>query len=70
VEEVLKKSGDNLTRENVMKQAASLKGFRVETMLPGITITTGSDDFAPIESVQLERFNGKQWELFGDVMGK
>jgi branched-chain amino acid transport system substrate-binding protein len=70
VEEVLKKSGDNLTRENVMKQAASLKGFRVETMLPGITITTGADDFAPIESVQLERFNGKQWELFGDVMGK
>jgi branched-chain amino acid transport system substrate-binding protein len=70
VAEVLKKSGDNLTRENVMKQAASLKGFRVETMLPGITITTGSDDFAPIESVQLERFNGKQWELFGEVMGK
>ena len=70
VQEVLKKSGDNLTRENVMKQAASLKGFRVETMLPGITITTGSDDFAPIESVQLERFNGKQWELFGEVMGK
>ncbi len=70
VEEVLKKSGDNLTRENVMKQAASLKGFRVETMLPGITMTTGSDDFAPIESVQLERFNGKQWELFGEVIGK
>ncbi|MDQ5848743.1 MAG: ABC transporter substrate-binding protein [Pseudomonadota bacterium] len=70
VEEVLKKSGDNLTRENVMKQAASLKGFRVETMLPGITMTTGSDDFAPIEAVQLERFNGKQWELFGEVMGK
>jgi branched-chain amino acid transport system substrate-binding protein len=70
VHEVLKKCGDNLTRENVMKQAASLKGFRVETMLPGITITTGADDFAPIESVQLERFNGKQWELFGEVMGK
>jgi branched-chain amino acid transport system substrate-binding protein len=70
VAEVLKKCGDNLTRENVMKQAASLQGFRVDTMLPGITITTGGDDFAPIESVQLERFNGKQWELFGEVMGK
>ena len=70
VHEVLKKCGDNLTRENVMKQAASLKGFRVDTMLPGISITTGSDDFAPIESVQLERFNGKQWELFGEVMGR
>ena len=68
--EVLKKCGDNLTRDNVMKQAASLKGFRVETMLPGISITTGSDDFAPIESVQLERFNGKQWELFGGVLGR
>jgi branched-chain amino acid transport system substrate-binding protein len=66
--EVLTKCGDNLTRENVMKQAASMKGFRVETMLPGIAITTGSDDFAPIESVQLERFNGKQWELFGEVI--
>ena len=70
VHEVLKKCGSNLTRENVMKQAASMKGFRVDTMLPGISITTGSDDFAPIESVQLERFTGKQWELFGDVMGR
>jgi branched-chain amino acid transport system substrate-binding protein len=68
--EVLTKCGDNLTRENVMKQAASMKGFRVETMLPGIAITTGSDDFAPIESVQLQRFNGKQWQLFGEVMGR
>ena len=50
--------------------AGWLKGFRIETMLPGISITTGSDDFAPIESVQLERFNGKQWELFGDILGR
>jgi hypothetical protein len=68
--EVLKKCGDNLTRENIMKQAAGMKGFRVETMLPGISITTGSDDFAPIEAVQLERFNGKQWELFGGILGR
>ena len=68
--QVLKQCGDNLTRENVMRQAASMKGFRVDTMLPGISITTGSDDFAPIQAMRLERFNGKQWELFGDVMGK
>jgi branched-chain amino acid transport system substrate-binding protein len=67
--QVLKQCGDNLTRENIMKQAASLKGWRVDTLLPGITITTSGEDFAPIQAVQLERFNGKQWELFGDVMG-
>jgi len=68
--QVLRQCGDNLTRENVMRQAASMKGWRPETLLPGITITTSADDFAPVESVQLERFNGKQWELFGSVLGK
>jgi branched-chain amino acid transport system substrate-binding protein len=66
---VLRQCGDNLTRENVMRQAANMKGYRVETLLPGVTISTSSDDFAPIEAVQLERFNGKQWELFGEVLG-
>jgi len=66
--EVLRKCGDSLTRENVMRQAASMKGWRVDTLLPGITITTSQDDFAPIQSVQLQRFNGKQWELFGEVI--
>jgi len=64
----LKQCGDDLTRENVMRQSASLKNLRLETLLPGITITTTPDDYAPIEAVQLQRFNGKQWELFGDVM--
>jgi branched-chain amino acid transport system substrate-binding protein len=68
--QVLKQCGDNLTRENVMKQAASLKDFRVETLLPGIKINTGPADFAPIESVQLIKFDGKEWVRFGDVMGK
>jgi len=68
LEQVLKQCGDTLTRENVMKQAASLKRFRVDTMLPGISITTSSSDFAPIEAVQLERFNGQQFELFGEVI--
>jgi branched-chain amino acid transport system substrate-binding protein len=68
VHQVLKQAGNELTRENIMRQAASMNDFRVDTLLPKITITTSKDDYAPIEAVQLQRFNGKQWELFGDVM--
>jgi branched-chain amino acid transport system substrate-binding protein len=66
--QVLKQCGDNLTRENVMKQAASLKDFRTEVLLPGIKINTGPNDFAPISSLQLMKFKGDKWELFGDVI--
>jgi ABC-type branched-subunit amino acid transport system substrate-binding protein len=66
--QVLKQCGDNLTRENIMKQAASLKDFRTEVMLPGIKINTGPDDFAPISQLQLMRFKGERWNLFGDVI--
>ena len=66
--QVLKQAGDNLTRENIMRQAASMKDFRIDTLLPRITITTSKDDFAPIKAVQLQRFNGTQWEVFGEVM--
>ena len=66
--EVLKMCGDNLTRENVMKQAASLKGFEQGGLLPGVTITTGPGDFQPIEQLQLMRFKGERWQLFGDVI--
>jgi branched-chain amino acid transport system substrate-binding protein len=65
---VLKQCGDNLTRENVMRQAASMKGFAIDTLLPGVTISTGGQDFAPIQSVQLMRFNGSQWERFGEIL--
>ena len=68
--QVLKLAGDNLTRDNIMKQAASMKNFRVDTMLPGISINTSDDDFAPIQSVQLIRFDGKEWKRFGEIMGK
>ena len=68
--QVLKQAGDNLTRENIIKQAASMNGFRVDTMLPGIRINTSQDDFAPIEAAQLQRFNGKEWVRFGQVIGK
>jgi branched-chain amino acid transport system substrate-binding protein len=66
--QVLKQCGDNLTRENIMKQAASLKGFRTEMLLPGIMIDTSPTDFAPISQLQLQRFKGERWELFGDVI--
>ncbi|MGJ5176850.1 ABC transporter substrate-binding protein [Bradyrhizobium oligotrophicum] len=66
--EVLKRCGDELTRANVMKQAASLKQFAQGGLLPGITLTTGPDDFQPIEQLQLMQFKGERWQLFGDVM--
>jgi branched-chain amino acid transport system substrate-binding protein len=66
--QVLKNCGDDLTRANVMKQAASLKDFRTEVLLPGIKINTSPTDFAPISSLQLQRFKGERWELFGDVI--
>ncbi|PZA09673.1 branched-chain amino acid ABC transporter substrate-binding protein [Rhodopseudomonas palustris] len=65
---VLKNCGDNLTRANVMKQAASLKDFRTEVLLPGVKINTSATDFAPISQLQLQRFKGEKWELFGDVI--
>jgi branched-chain amino acid transport system substrate-binding protein len=66
--QVLKQCGDDLTRENVMKQAANLKNFRTEMLLPGISINTSPTDFAPIDQLQLMRFKGEKWELFGDVI--
>ncbi len=66
--EVLKKCGDDLTRANIMKQAADLKDFRTEVLLPGIKINTSPTDFAPISQLQLMRFKGEKWELFGDII--
>jgi ABC-type branched-subunit amino acid transport system substrate-binding protein len=66
--QVLKQCGDDLTRENVMKQAASLKNFSSDVMLPGIKINTSPDDFFPIEQMQLMKFDGTAWHLFGDVI--
>jgi len=67
---VLKQAGENLTRENVMRQAANLKDFVLAAALPGIRINTSQNDFAPFESVQLIQFDGRQWNRFGEVMGK
>lgn len=65
---VLEMCGNNLTRENVMKQAASIKDFTVPMLLPGITINTSPTDFFPIEQQQMARFDGKEWKLFGPIL--
>jgi branched-chain amino acid transport system substrate-binding protein len=66
--QVLKQCGENLTRQNVMKQAANLKGLRLGMLLPGIAINTSATDFAPIEQMQMMRFSGERWEPFGPVL--
>jgi ABC-type branched-subunit amino acid transport system substrate-binding protein len=65
---VLQACGDDLTRENMMKQAASINGLQLEGLLPGITINTSATDFAPIKQFQLRKFKGEHWESLGDVI--
>jgi branched-chain amino acid transport system substrate-binding protein len=66
--QVLKQCGDDLSRENVMQQAANLRNFEPGLLLPGIAIDTSPTDFAPIEQLQLMKFKGQTWQLFGDVI--
>jgi ABC-type branched-subunit amino acid transport system substrate-binding protein len=66
--QVLKQCGDDLTRENVMKQAASLKDFTPDTLLPGIKVNTGATDFAPIEQLKMMQFKNGKWDFFGDII--
>jgi branched-chain amino acid transport system substrate-binding protein len=65
---VLQMCGDDLTRANVMKQAENLKNFTPDTLLPGVSINTSPTDFAPIKQLQMMRFKGEKWELFGDII--
>jgi branched-chain amino acid transport system substrate-binding protein len=65
---VLEMCGDDLTRANVMKQAASLKDFTPDTLLPGVKLNTSDTDFAPIAQLQMQRFKGQKWELFGEII--
>jgi len=67
---VLKQCGDDLTRENVIKQAASIKNLELGMLLPGIRVNTGPNDFAPIKQMQMQRFKGNTWELFGPIVGE
>jgi branched-chain amino acid transport system substrate-binding protein len=66
--QVLKQCGNDLSRENIMKQAANLKDFELPTLLPGVKINTGPNDYFPIETLQMERWDGKNWVLFGGVI--
>jgi ABC-type branched-subunit amino acid transport system substrate-binding protein len=66
--QVLKQCGDELTRDNVMKQAANLHDFVVPLTLPGIKLNTTPTDFAPIKQVQMAKFDGQKWNLFGDLL--
>jgi branched-chain amino acid transport system substrate-binding protein len=66
--QILKQCGDDLTRANVMKQAASLKDFEPGGLLPGVKVNTSATDFAPISQLQLQRFKGENWELFGEIL--
>jgi len=66
--QVLKQCGDELTRENVMRQAANLKDFEPGLLLPGIKINTSPTDYFPVEQMQMSRFNGEHGELFGPVI--
>jgi branched-chain amino acid transport system substrate-binding protein len=65
---VLKAAGDNLTRENLMKQAASIHDEKLPMLLPGIVVSTSATDFAPIKQMQLSKFDGTTWRLFGEVI--
>jgi branched-chain amino acid transport system substrate-binding protein len=66
--QTIKQCGDDLTRANVMKQAANLKDLQLGMLLPGITINTSPTDFAPLKQMQMEKFSGEKWELFGPVL--
>ncbi len=67
--QVLKQAGDDLTRANIMKQAANLKDLVLDTSLPGVKINTSPTDFYPIEQLQMMRFKGEKYELFGPIIG-
>jgi branched-chain amino acid transport system substrate-binding protein len=64
---VLKQCGNDLSRENIMRQAANVKNLELPLLLPGIKINTSPTDFAPIEQEQLAKFNGEKWDDFGEL---
>jgi ABC-type branched-subunit amino acid transport system substrate-binding protein len=68
VVQVLKQCRNDLSRENIMRQAANLKNFHAPMLLPGVTVNTSPTNYSPIRQLQLETFNGANWELIGDVL--
>jgi branched-chain amino acid transport system substrate-binding protein len=65
---VLKQCGDDLTRENVMKQATNLKNVELDLSLPGMKANTTADDYRVNKQMQMMKFNGERWELFGPIL--
>ncbi len=65
--QVLKQCGNDLSRENIIKQAENLKNVELPLLLPGIKVNTGPDDHAPLEQEQLAKFDGERWVLFGEI---
>jgi branched-chain amino acid transport system substrate-binding protein len=68
LEQVLRQCGNDLSREHIMRQATDLKELELPMLLPGIKVNTAPDNFFPIRQMQLTRFNGQNWELFGDIL--
>jgi len=66
--QVLKQCGDELSRENLMRQATNIKNLELPVLIPGIRVNTGPADHSPVKQMQLERFDGKQWVLFGKII--
>ncbi len=66
--QVLTQCGDDLTRDNIMKQAQSLNALALPRLLPGVTINTSATNYSPIRQMRLLRFNGRTWEIFGDMI--
>jgi hypothetical protein len=66
--QVLKQCGDDLSRENVMRQAKALKDYQPSVLLPGIKINTGPENFRPIRQMRLVQFDGRTWQPIGDVL--
>ena len=66
---VLQQAGNDLSRENIMKEAANIKNYRSPLLLPGITVNTGPNDFYPIEQMQMQKFDGTTWVRFGEIVG-
>ncbi len=68
--QVLKQCGNDLTRENIMRQAANLKNVEIPILLPGIKVNTSPADYYPLEQQMMAKFDGKEWKNFGDLLGK
>jgi branched-chain amino acid transport system substrate-binding protein len=66
--QVLMQCGDDLSRQSIMRQALNLKDLRLPMLLPGVTINTAPDNYNPIRRMQIQRFNGEGWDLFGDLL--